>query len=235
MAMSRKPSGKRSAKPKAGAKKKAAPKKKAAAKKPAAKKPAVKKSAARKPPRKSSPAAKRSAPPKKKAAAAPKAKPRKSKAPARRSAAPPPTPPMPPSAIGLLGHHSDYTTHDLDAVRTFYTELLGFTQFYFDPKMNYLFISTAPGASLGFMPPMSNETAEAIGADLATMPGPPPKEPTLYFIVTDVDAVYRHLREKGVTFVDTPSDQPWGHRTVTANDPEGRTLMFATPRQTRAG
>ena len=34
-------------------------------------------------------------------------------------------PPAPPSAIGFLRHRFDYTTHKLDEVKRFYTELLG--------------------------------------------------------------------------------------------------------------
>src|SRR2546422_357393 len=83
--------------------------------------------ARRKPARKP---ARRKAAPKRKVAAKKKAAPKKA------AAAPPPAP----SAIGAMNHHLDYTTHDIEGVKRFYTHLLGFSQFNEDPKFNYLWI-----------------------------------------------------------------------------------------------
>src|SRR5438477_8326444 len=44
----------------------------------------------------------------------------------------------PPNAIGLEIHHTDFTSHDMDGVRRFYTEMLGFTSFQLDTRFNYL-------------------------------------------------------------------------------------------------
>ena len=52
------------------------------------------------------------------------------------------------------GAHLDFTTHDLDAVRNFYVDLLGFKNFDHDPQFNYLWVQTGGTSSLGFMPPM---------------------------------------------------------------------------------
>ena len=73
-----------------------------------------------------------------------------------RDAAPaaPAPPPAVPSAIGMTVHHLDFTTHDLDAVRNFYVDLLGFKNFDHDPQFNYLWVQTGGTSSLGFMPPM---------------------------------------------------------------------------------
>ena len=95
-----------------------------------------------------------------------------------------------PNGIGLVLHHLDFTTHAQDEVRRFYVDVLGFSQSDFDAKQNYLFVQTAPGASIGFMPPM---------------PGPPedwrpPREPAIYFFVRDVDRAYRELSARGVSF-----------------------------------
>jgi predicted enzyme related to lactoylglutathione lyase len=191
---------------------KTAPAKRRPAKK-TAKRGAAKKKAAPRAKKKSAPRAK-----KKSVARAKKAAPRKA---AKRAAPKPraakPAPSAMPSAIGLLTQHMDYTTHTLDEVKRFYTELLGFSRFDHDPNMNYLMVMTGPSSSLGFMPPM---------------PGPPeqwrpPREPTLYLIVVDVDRAYRDLTAKGVTFDDPPADMPWGHRVAVARDPEGRTVCFA--------
>ncbi|MGE5176953.1 MAG: VOC family protein [Hyphomicrobiales bacterium] len=173
--------------------------------------------------RKSTKKAKRKATPKKAAKRAAPKRPAQKPAPARRSApaAPSrPAPPAVPSAIGLQIHHSDFTTHDLDGVRRFYVELLGFSQHDHDPKMNYLFIQTGGSSSLGFMPPMPGMGEPS-----------PAKEPTLYFMVADVDRAYQTLAAKGVMFEGPPADMPWGHRVVSTVDPEGRRVMLATRKE----
>jgi uncharacterized glyoxalase superfamily protein PhnB len=42
----------------------------------------------------------------------------------------------------------------------------------------------------------------------------------------EVDLCHKQLVEKGVTILDPPKDQPWGHRTVYFSDPEGNILEF---------
>src|SRR2546426_7441227 len=59
-----------------------------------------------------------------------------------------------PSGIGLTTHHLDYTSHDMDGIKHFYTVTLGFTKAQHDPANNYLIVQTGPSSSLGFMPPM---------------------------------------------------------------------------------
>lgn len=139
----------------------------------------------------------------------------KSAAPSRpRSAS---APPAAPNTIGFLSQHMDYTTHNLEGVKHFYTELCGFTGFRYMPEGPYLAIQTGPSSSLGFMPPR---------------PGPPeqwqpPREPTLYLIVDDVDRAHRELTAKGVSFERGPADMPWGHRVAMLRDPEGRSVQLA--------
>jgi len=111
----------------------------------------------------------------------------------------------------------DYTTHNLEGVKRFYTELLGFSGFRYMPDGPYLAVQTGPSSSLGFMPPR---------------PGPPeqwqpPREPTLYLMVDDVDRAYRDLVSKGVMFESEPRDMPWGHRVAQLRDPEGRSVQLA--------
>ena len=134
-------------------------------------------------------------------------------APAKR----PEAPPSIPSGIGMMSHHFDYTTHDIDAVKRFYVELLGFKTHEHDTQFNYLWVQTGSTSSLGFMPPMQ-EMGEAS----------PAREPTLYFMVKDVDRAYADLSAKGMMFEGPPADMPWGHRVVTTTDPEGRRVMLAT-------
>ena len=158
----------------------------------------------------------------------------KKRAPARRPAArkaakkparvSQPKPPVgPPSAIGLLSQHMDYTTHRLADVKRFYTDLLGFRRFEQDPNMNYLYVQTGHSSSVGFMPPMQGMGEPS-----------PAKEPTLYFMVKDVDRAYTDLSAKGVQFEGPPADMPWGHRVISTIDPEGRRVMLATSKQRRS-
>jgi len=45
--------------------------------------------------------------------------------------------------------------------------------------------------------------------------------------VEDVDAVHAELAANGVTFIDGPTDRPWGMRTLTFSDPAGYTWGIA--------
>ncbi len=135
----------------------------------------------------------------------------------------PKAPAAPPSAIGLLSQHMDYTTHRLADVKRFYTDLLGFRKFEQDPNMNYLYVQTGHSSSVGFMPPMQGMGEPS-----------PAKEPTLYFMVKDVDRAYSDLSAKGVQFEGPPADMPWGHRVISTIDPEGRRVMLATSGQRRS-
>ena len=156
--------------------------------------------------------------PAKKRPAAKKAAPRSAKRPAQKSA--PAARPSPPSGIGLLIQHMDYTTHNLADVKRFYTDLLGFRRFEQDPQMNYLYVQTGDSSSVGFMPPMQGMGEPS-----------PAKEPVLYFMVKDVDRAYSDLSAKGVQFEGPPADMPWGHRVVSTIDPEGRKVMLATSKR----
>jgi len=156
--------------------------------------------------------------PAKKRPAAKKAAPKSAKRPARPSK--PSAKVAPPSGIGLLIQHMDYTTHNLADVKRFYTDLLGFRRFEQDPQMNYLYVQTGHSSSVGFMPPMQGMGEPS-----------PAKEPVLYFMVKDVDRAYTDLSAKGVQFEGPPADMPWGHRVVRTVDPEGRTVMLATSKR----
>lgn len=169
-------------------------------------KPSRSKSSARKRPARAPRAARAKKPAKRKAAPR-KAAPRRAKAaPARFS-----------SDIGFTSQHMDYTSHDMDGMRRFYTQVLGFKQVKDMPELNYLAVNTGPSSSFGFMPPM---------------PGPPeqwqpPREPTIYLFVADVDRAHENLVAKGVTFEQEPQNMPWGHRVARLRDPEGRNVCLA--------
>jgi lactoylglutathione lyase len=122
-----------------------------------------------------------------------------------------------PNAIGLIRVHVSYNSHEMDQVRRFYTETLGFTRFDGEPASEYLWIQTGGRSSIGFSAPE---------------PGPPeqwrpPREPSLYLIVSDVDRAHLELTERGATFEQGPTDMPWRHRVATLRDPEGRLVCLA--------
>jgi predicted enzyme related to lactoylglutathione lyase len=125
-----------------------------------------------------------------------------------------------PNAIGAWHQHLDYTSHDMAAIKRFYTQILGFSRFMEDPKANYLSIRTTSTTTVGFMAPVA----------MAPEQWRPPGEPALYFFVQDVDRVYQDLMAKGVTFQEPPTDRPWGHRMAICRDPEGRMVCLAQDR-----
>ena len=162
-------------------------------------------SASRKPARKPLPKPKRAARPPK---------------PARRPAATPQKAPNGRSVgtgIGLNFHHMDFTSHDLEAMKRFYAETLGFTNVVVDPKAGYMTVFVTPNSSVGFMPPMGGAPDQ----------WRPPGEPAFYFVVDDVDEAYRKLTARGVSFEQEPRDMPWGDRIAILKDPEGRGVCLA--------
>ena len=50
----------------------------------------------------------------------------------------------------------------------------------------------------------------------------------VFFIVPDVDAVYRALPDWLALHVPPPADMPWGTREMAMMDPDGNRLRFAT-------
>lgn len=124
-----------------------------------------------------------------------------------------------PNNIGLVNQHVDFLTYKVEQVRKFYGDVLGFRTEQQEPNLNYLIVNVTPDSSLGFMPPHPQMTGEQ----------PPPREPTLYFVVKDVDKTFATLVAKGVAFMGPPQEMPWGHRVVMTTDPEGRTVMLGSP------
>ncbi len=123
-----------------------------------------------------------------------------------------------PNNINLVNQHIDFLTYKLEQARKFYGDVLGFRTEQQDPNLNYLVVHVTPESSLGFMPPHPQMKGDQ----------PPPREPTLYFVVKDVDKVFANLVTKGVAFMGPPQEMPWGHRVITTTDPEGRTVMLGS-------
>lgn len=49
------------------------------------------------------------------------------------------------------------------------------------------------------------------------------------FLVADVDAQYARLRETVDSWVNAPTDMPWGNRSVLLRDPDGNLVNLFTP------
>lgn len=53
-------------------------------------------------------------------------------------------------------------------------------------------------------------------------------EGSVTLLVEDVDRVHRDLTGRGVAFLDTPKDRPWGQRTAHFHDPDGHLIEIGT-------
>jgi uncharacterized glyoxalase superfamily protein PhnB len=49
------------------------------------------------------------------------------------------------------------------------------------------------------------------------------------FRVDDVDLAYEHLQQFDIDFVNEPTTQPWGNRSLLFRDPDGNLVNFFTP------
>ena len=120
--------------------------------------------------------------------------------------------------VAISSQHIDYLTYKSTQLQKFYGEVLELkTEFRDVDGLAYLVVKTSSSSSIGFMPPHPEMRSDS----------PAPREPSLYFMVDDVDRAYSYLAGKGVAFVHPPQTMPWGHRILTTTDPEGRTVMLA--------
>jgi len=79
--------------------------------------------------------------------------------------------------------------------------------------------------------------AEMIGDAQGGRPGTGSDACAVTVLVEDVERVFRELSGRGVSFIGTPKDRPWGQRSVYFRDPEGHLVEIATnlPRPERVG
>lgn len=108
--------------------------------------------------------------------------------------------------------HAYLHCDNVEKTAAFY-RALGFEQARHFPEMNvYAF---RLGSSNYVMGPKPEGARSLAGAGVVLMPA-----------TRDVDAVHEAALRLGARIVEPPTDQPWGSRTVTLEDPDGRTLMF---------
>ena len=123
------------------------------------------------------------------------------------------------SGLRIQTQHVDFLTYKVDQLRKFYDQILELhTETRDTEGLNYLMVRTSESSTIGFMPPHPDMRGEQSL----------PKEPTLYFVVKDVDKAYAQLIAKGASFMGPPQEMPWGYRVVSMTDPEGRSIMLAS-------
>ena len=79
--------------------------------------------------------------------------------------------------------------------------------------------------------------ADLLGESQTGKAVPGPDRSAVTVLVEDVDRVYKELAARGVAFIGSPKDRPWGQRTVYFRDPENHLIEIATnlPRPERLG
>lgn len=112
-------------------------------------------------------------------------------------------------------------TDDVDALVDFYEAATGITADRLHPK--FAEIRTSSGrlalASTTTVPLLGDDAAEARAN----------RTVALDFLVDDVDATYQALQSVVGVFVNTPTDMPWGNRSLLVRDPDGNLINFFTP------
>ena len=118
---------------------------------------------------------------------------------------------------------------DYKACFKFYTEQLGLEPAWGDENGCYASFKVAEGIE-GFAIFVSDFMASAVGNVDKTQPIGYREKSLVVFEVANVDETYRAYLEKGITFINEPTDMPdWGMRVVHLRDPEDNLIEFFTP------
>ena len=111
----------------------------------------------------------------------------------------------------------------------FYTEKLGLELAWGDEEGCYASFKVAEGIE-GFAIFVSDFMAPAVGNAEKTQPSGYREKLMVSFEVEDVDKAYQSFLEKGVGFINEPTDMPdWGMRVVHLRDPEENLIELFTP------
>lgn len=113
---------------------------------------------------------------------------------------------------------------DLDRTKAFYQDTLGLSLNGEDEKSS---VFEFEGTLLILLDVSSAQDLLSIDAVAASPPSG--ARSLLVSFVEDVDAIYSDFTAKGVEFVRTPIDRPWGLRTAHFKDPEGNIWEIAQP------
>jgi predicted enzyme related to lactoylglutathione lyase len=112
-------------------------------------------------------------------------------------------------------------TDDVDGLVAFYETVTGGAV----ERLHPLFAQL--NTSIGNLAIASSATASLLG-ERAVEPAAN-RSVVLDFLVADVDAEYRRLQGVVTSFVNEPTDMPWGNRSLLFRDPDGNLVNFFTP------
>ena len=118
-------------------------------------------------------------------------------------------------------------TDDVDALVAFYERVTGATA----ARLHPLFAEVR--TDTGTLAIASSATVPLLGEDAAAPRAN--RSVILDFLVDDVDAVYATLQGVVETFVNEPTDMPWGNRSLLFRDPDGNLVNVFTPTTADAG
>lgn len=111
----------------------------------------------------------------------------------------------------------------------FYTEQLGLEPLWGDENGVYASFKVADGVE-GFAIFVSDYMASFVGNDEKIQPTGYREKSVVVFEVENVDDTYQAFLEKGISFINEPTDMPdWGMRVVHLRDPEENLFEFFTP------
>lgn len=111
----------------------------------------------------------------------------------------------------------------------FYSEQLGFEPLWGDENGCYASFKVADGIE-GLAIFVSDFMASAVGNDEKIQPIGYREKSMVVFEVENVDDTYQAFSEKGISFINEPTDMPdWGMRVVHLRDPEENLIEFFTP------
>ncbi len=111
----------------------------------------------------------------------------------------------------------------------FYTEQLGLEPLWGDENGCYAAFKVAEGIE-GFSIFSSDMMASAVRDEGKTQPIGYREKSLVVFEVDNVDETYQAFLEKGICFINKPTDMPdWGMRVVHLRDPEDNLIELFTP------
>jgi catechol 2,3-dioxygenase-like lactoylglutathione lyase family enzyme len=112
-------------------------------------------------------------------------------------------------------------TDDVDGLVAFYERVAGVTA----ARLHPLFAELRTGT--GTLAIASSATIPLLGENAAAPRAN--RSVILDLLVDDVDAVYATLQGVVETFVNEPTDMPWGNRSLLFRDPDGNLVNVFTP------
>ncbi len=115
---------------------------------------------------------------------------------------------------------------DLDGCAAFYRDTLLLPYHGGEPDTNAVFL-LQDGLFLVLLSPSG--AADVLGTAVQALPSAGGPRGYVAAPVADVDAAYEDLKARGVTFVQRPTDKPWGLRLAHFTDPEGNLWEITQP------